>query len=46
MMSDSETNRPMNDEERLALYKQLMAERYPNATREQGSIQKTQDNPR
>lgn len=45
-MSDSETNRPMTEEERLALYKKLMAERYPNTTREQFRIQNYQDNSR
>ena len=34
MMSDSKTNRPMNDEEREALLKKLLEERYGNPTRE------------
>ncbi len=39
MMSESKTNRPTNEEERLALYEQLMRERYGDATRERYQIE-------
>lgn len=34
MMSDSQTNRPMTEEERQALLKKLLEERYGDPTRD------------
>lgn len=42
MMLESKTNRPMNEEERLALYQKLMQERYGDATRERYEIKENQ----
>lgn len=38
MMSESKTNRPMNEEERKELLDVLMRERYGDATRERYQI--------
>ena len=38
MMSESQTNRPMNEQERKELLETLMRERYGDATRERYEI--------
>lgn len=43
-MSDSQTNRPLNKEERESLYQELMRERYQDATRERYKIEENQPN--
>ena len=46
MMSDSKTNRPMNEEERKELLNVLMRERYGDATRERYQIPENNQSPK